>query len=215
MCLSGRIGCLDAYPQLALGHLALQQPLVRLVRLRYHLLRCSFVDGLSVVAEGVEGLPIRHLVPPEPLSYAGYGVWVELLEILEGVDRVEVGVAHLDGDDLPVELAVVNHAQRTQHLDGRDGSHLEGLLAHFHHIQRVVVAERLIHLFAPPLVWVFPCLWEATVVPKDRAVVVSQLPLLDVLFDGVEFVLGVDLHLGLRQTGNLRDEVIQPLAVCL
>jgi hypothetical protein len=55
---------------------------------------------------------------------------------------------------------------------------------------------------------ILPRLGKAAVIPEDRAVVVSELALLDVLSDRVGGLLGGDFHFGLGVLGDLDDGVV-------
>ena len=56
-------------------------------------------------------------------------------------------------------------------------------------------------------VGVLPCLWQASVVPKNGTVIISELALLDILSDGVGLFLGRYFHLSLGVLRDLVDEV--------
>ena len=83
---------------------------------------------------------ISHLVPAEPLADAsqhGLGNIVNVVVLLGQL------VVDGDGQNLPVELTVVNHGEDAKGLDLGDGSHLEGLGADLDDVDRIVVAEDL------------------------------------------------------------------------
>merc|ERR1719502_340831 len=93
-------------PQLARLGLAFEEILVVLVGLGDHLLGLGRVESTLAVAKAVDGLVVGRLVPAEPLADARDGAGVELLDVVDVVDGGGVLVLGVDGDDLPVELAV-------------------------------------------------------------------------------------------------------------
>ncbi len=109
---------------------------------------------------------------------------------------------------LPVQLAVVDHGEHAQRLDLDDGAHGQRPRSDLNDVDRVVVPEAL--QLRVLQVGILPGLGEAAVVPEDRAVVIPQLALLDVLRDGVVRFLRRDLHLRLGHLGNLDDGVVVP-----
>mmetsp|Transcript_18235 Transcript_18235/g.60116 ORF Transcript_18235/g.60116 Transcript_18235/m.60116 type:complete len:348 (+) Transcript_18235:19-1062(+) len=199
-------------PQLARVRLARHQVLVEAVGLLDDVHGLLGAERLLAVPERVDRLPVRGLVPPEPLADARDGARVKLLNVVHVVDLRGVLVGGVDRDQLPVELAVVDHREHTKRLDGRDGAHREGGGANLDHVERVVVAERTAHVLVALDVGVLPRLGQAAVVPKDRAVVQPRLALLLVLLDRVALRLGVNLHLLEGHLRNLGEHVVEAVA---
>mmetsp|Transcript_97967 Transcript_97967/g.272576 ORF Transcript_97967/g.272576 Transcript_97967/m.272576 type:complete len:212 (-) Transcript_97967:394-1029(-) len=190
-------------PELALVRLAPDEFLPGPVRLRNHLQGVRPVQGLLVIAEGVEGLAVRRLVPPEPLADAGDDAGALRLHVLDVAQLRRQRVGDADGDDLPIELAVIDHGKRAQYLHARHLALRKLPAANLDHVERVVVS---LHVELPvDLRRVLPSLRKEAVVPEDRSVVVPQLAGLDVLSDRVHPLLRVDLVLGRRHLRDLGD----------
>mmetsp|Transcript_16723 Transcript_16723/g.48018 ORF Transcript_16723/g.48018 Transcript_16723/m.48018 type:complete len:323 (-) Transcript_16723:7-975(-) len=174
-----------------------------LVGLGNDLLGLGGIEELLIETEAVEGLVVGGLVPAEPFPDTvldGIGDVVNVVVLLG--ERVVDG----NGNDLPVQLAVIDHGKDAEGLDLGDSSHLQGLGTDLDNINRIVIAEHL--ELRVLLVGVLPGLGKAAVVPEDGAVVVAEVALLDVLGNGVVGLLGGDLHLGLGHLGDLDDHVV-------
>mmetsp|Transcript_58851 Transcript_58851/g.127742 ORF Transcript_58851/g.127742 Transcript_58851/m.127742 type:complete len:285 (+) Transcript_58851:280-1134(+) len=187
-------------PELALVGLAGHEALPGVVGLLNDLQGHLLVQRLLVEAEGIDGLVVGGLVPAEPLADAADDARALRLDVADVVQLGRELVVLADRDDLPVELAVVDHREDAEDLHGLDGALGQRRRADLDHVQRVVVAGALrlrVHD-----VGVLPGLREHAVVPEDRAVVVTKLALLDVLRNGVAALLRGHLHLRL---GHLRD----------
>ena len=65
---------------------------------------------------------------------------LSLLDIGDIVDQGSLGIIHGDGDDLPVQLAVIDHGQDSEGLDLVHTSALPGLGSDLNNINRVVVS---------------------------------------------------------------------------
>ena len=103
-----------------------------------------------------------HLVGAEPLANFPNLAWEQLLEVSDVVDLGRQRIGCVDRENLPVSLAVVNHAQDTQSLDSTHVTRLQHGTADFNNINRVAVADtvgiRVLH------VRVLPSLREEAVV---------------------------------------------------
>mmetsp|Transcript_25678 Transcript_25678/g.70613 ORF Transcript_25678/g.70613 Transcript_25678/m.70613 type:complete len:292 (+) Transcript_25678:104-979(+) len=196
-------------PEAPLLRHAVAELLPRIVRLRDDLQSLGRVQGLLLEAELVELLAVRRLVPAQPLTDPADHAGALLVDVRDVRELLRKGVVFADADDLPVQLAVVDHRQDPQHLDRLHGAHWQRLGADLHGIQRVIVADDLqLRVLVDR---VFPRLGEHAVVPEDGPVVVAQLALLHVLLDGILWLLGVHLHLMRRHLGDLDDHVEEPL----
>lgn len=106
------------------------------------------------------------------------------LDVLDVVDLLGEGVGGVDRDDLPVELAVVDHGVNADALDRVDAAHVEGAAGDLDDVNGVVVAKDA----AGGLVLVagvLPGLGQEAVVPVDVVGVEAEFALLGVLLDGV------------------------------
>ena len=110
---------------------------------------------------------------------------------------------------LPIQFAIVDHGDHPQRLDLDDGTHGERPRSDLDDVDGIVIPEAL--QFRMLLVGVLPRLGQATVIPEDRSVVIAELPLLDVLGDGVVRFLRRDLHLRLGHLGDLDHGVVRAL----
>ena len=134
------------------------------------------------------------------------------------MDVIEVlrqRIRHINADHFPVRLPLVNHREHTEDLDLDDGAPGLDLVADLAHVDRVVVPLAVSRLVS--VVGVLPGLGDGAIVP-DVAVVgeavgdIPQLAFLDVLLQGVEGRLGVDLDLGVAPPRDLDNHVVDTLA---
>lgn len=98
------------------------------------------VQELLIEPESVQRLVIRSFVPPEPLPYPilnGRGDVIDVV-VLGGE-----GVGGVDGDDLPVELAVVYHGDDAEGLNGGDGAGVKGSGPDLDDVDGIVVSVDL------------------------------------------------------------------------
>jgi hypothetical protein len=97
---------------------------------------------LALAGEGklVLGLAIGNLVDTEPLIGSTEQTGEMAFDILDIVELRSQGVVHVDDDDLPVGLALVEQSHDTEDLDLDDIAGLVDELANLADIQRVVVA---------------------------------------------------------------------------
>lgn len=90
--------------------------------------RQHLVLGLAVKGKLVLGLAGGDFVDAEPLHRGGEVAAHDLLEVLDGVEGLGAGVAHVDANYLPVRLALVDHGKDAKDLDLAhlaDGAHLQ------------------------------------------------------------------------------------------
>eukprot|EP00443_Scrippsiella_acuminata_P059213 CAMPEP_0115454908 /NCGR_PEP_ID=MMETSP0271-20121206/43885_1 /TAXON_ID=71861 /ORGANISM="Scrippsiella trochoidea, Strain CCMP3099" /LENGTH=275 /DNA_ID=CAMNT_0002881347 /DNA_START=54 /DNA_END=878 /DNA_ORIENTATION=+ len=169
-----------------------------------HDVQCSgFAKHFLVEPELVERLSVRRLVPTEPLPNPRDHAWHLFFNICNGLDVSRNRVPSVDGDDLPIELAVIDHCQRTENLDTQDLPLLVSAAPDLDNVQRVIVAENFqLWVFHS---WILPSLRQISIIPKDRAMIVAQLALLYVLSDGIDRLLSCDLHLRLCHLRDLCD----------
>merc|ERR1712003_543325 len=91
-----------------------------------------------VESEFVEWLVIGGLVPSEPFSDSGLDGLGDILDVV-----VFLGERIIDGNgnNLPVQFAIVDHSENTKNLDFVDASGIEGLGSDFDNIDRIVVTH--------------------------------------------------------------------------
>mmetsp|Transcript_1280 Transcript_1280/g.3721 ORF Transcript_1280/g.3721 Transcript_1280/m.3721 type:complete len:271 (+) Transcript_1280:107-919(+) len=168
------------------------------------------VKALVVVTELVLRLAVGHLVVAEPDQDLLELPWELPLDVVDVVHLVGLWVVHVDGDDLPVELAVVDHGVNSQDLDLVHATHLQLTGADLDHVHWVVVPRDLAVLV--DVARVLPGLREQAVVPVDVVRVEPQVTLLDVLLDRGGLLVGRHLHLRGGLLRDLAHEVEGPLA---
>jgi hypothetical protein len=159
----------------------------------------ALVLALAGESELVLGLAIGDLVDAEPLIGSTEKARQVAFDILDVVELGGQGVVHVNNDDLPVGLLLVNESHDAEDLDLLDLASVADELADLADIERVVVALGLglrVHG-----VGVLPSLRESTIVPqvalvREAVANKSELALLDVLLDGVEELLLGDLDGG-------------------
>mmetsp|Transcript_16624 Transcript_16624/g.52328 ORF Transcript_16624/g.52328 Transcript_16624/m.52328 type:complete len:290 (-) Transcript_16624:195-1064(-) len=193
------------HPELLLVRLAVAELAPGLVRLRHHLQGFRPRQGALLEAEAVQRLLVRRLVPPEPLADAGHHAPALGLDVADVLELRRQRVVRADADDLPVQLAIIDHRQHAQDLHGLDRALGQRHGADLHDVHGVVVARALGHGVLDA--GVLPGLREHAVVPEDGPVVVAELALLHVLRDWAPRLLGVHLHLVPRHLRNLDDAV--------
>ena len=159
-----------------------------LVRLLNNLERVVSGHGLGSQRVGVD-LSREALVVAEVLADGLDGSGQVHLDVVDVVEHVRHGVGDVDGDDLPVRLAVVDEAEHAQHLDGADAAHAHLHGADLDAVDRVVVAG--VAGVGRGHLRVLPRLREVAVVEHHVAVlVVAQLAVLRVLLDRVVQLAG-------------------------
>lgn len=208
--LDPRVLCRKANAVLCCLVLAADQAAPGVMALVDHVEGVVTVLGLAVEGKLVRGLAVGHLVHAEPLVGGLEQARLVFPDIVDVVDDVGQGVLHVDGQDLPVGLALVEQRHDAEHLDLLDLAGAGDGLADLAHVERVVVA-------AGPRLGVH----GAGVLPRlrERAVVVdvavvreavaheAQRALLCVLDDGVEGLGLGDLELGVGPARDLDDHV--------
>lgn len=195
----------------ALGvDLAADKAVPRLLALLDDIEGVGLVLGLAAERELVLGLAVGDLVDAEPLVRGTEQAREVALDVLDVVHLGGVGVLDVDGDDLPVGLAIVEQGHHTENLDLLDLTSVANSLTDLANVEGIVVTNSL--RVGVLVVRVLPGLGERTVVP-DVALVGEavahkpQLTLLGVLKNRVEAVLLVDLELGVRPTRDLNHHV--------
>ena len=108
----------------------------------------TFVDDLSGVLlvlrltrerELVLGLAIGDLVDTEPLVGSTEEAGEVALDILDVVELGRKGVVHIDDDDLPVGLLLVEQGHNTEDLDLLDLAGVANELTDLADVERVIV----------------------------------------------------------------------------
>lgn len=145
----------------------------------------------------VLGLAVGDLVDTEPLVGGAQEAGQVALDVLDVVELGGKRVVHVNDDDLPVRLLLVEQRHDAEDLDLLDLAGVADQLANLADVERIVVALGL--GLGVDGVGVLPGLGEGTVVPQVALVGeavsdVSQLALLDVLLDGVEELVLGDLE---------------------
>ena len=141
-------------------------------------------------------LAIWDLVDTEPLIRGAEKAWKVTLDILNIVKLGRERVVHINDNDLPVGLALVEESHDTENLDLLDLTWLGNQFTNLADIEWVVVTL-LLGLWVSDI-WVFPGLWECAVVPEvalvwEAVANESQLALLGILLDRVELLILGDL----------------------
>mmetsp|Transcript_11286 Transcript_11286/g.13423 ORF Transcript_11286/g.13423 Transcript_11286/m.13423 type:complete len:207 (+) Transcript_11286:153-773(+) len=163
------------------------------------------------MAKTVDRLVIWRLVPSKPFSDSRDGAWVMLLNVLHIVDLRCLRIVSIDSNKFPIKFSVIYHTEDSKRLHCSDGPHFKRSRANLHDIKRIVVTESTSDVIVSLDVWIFPSLRQAAIVPEDRAMVVTNLPLLHVLFDRVKICLCIDFHLCLGHLGNLGNHVVKSI----
>ena len=78
------------------------------VGLLYDVHRLAQIEGALAVAERIDGLAVRRLVPAKPLANARHSARQQTLDILDAMQRRRQRVVNTHTNKLPVQLAVVN-----------------------------------------------------------------------------------------------------------
>ena len=151
------------------------------------------------------------------------------LDVLDVVQLGSERISDVNDDDLPIGFTLIEEGHDTENLDLLDLASKPDLFTDLANVERIVVALGL--GFGMRVVGIFPGLeecyyfkktWvntrdatnlrEGTVVP-DVAVVgeavanETQTALLDVLFDGIEWLFLGDLEFGVGPAGDFDDHV--------
>lgn len=94
-------------------------------------------------SELVFRLAIRDLVDTEPLVGGAEKTRQMAFDILDVVELVGKRVVHINDDDLPVSLFLVEESHDTENLDLLDLASVTDQLANFADVERIVVALSL------------------------------------------------------------------------
>jgi len=164
----------------------------------------------------VFGLAIGDFVNTEPLIRGAYEAGQMALDVLDVVQFGREWVLHVDDEDFPVRLALVEERHDPEDLDLLDLSNVPDLLPNLADVQRIVVTPGL--GLSMLLSGILPRLGESTVIPDvpvvGKAVAhEAQAALLDILLDGVERLLLGNFHLGIRPAGNFDNHVEYAIAL--
>lgn len=163
--------------------------LPELVSLSHHILRKRRVLSLAVECELVFRLAVGHFVELEPFHRGSKQSREEFLNIFDILQLISDWVGHVNCQELPVSLALVNQSECSQNLDLHNVSALSNARTDFADVNGIVIALAAGGLI--DMIGVFPCLWKCAVVP-DVALMgedvghIAQFAFLDVLLDGVE-----------------------------
>lgn len=204
--LDGRVGGRDAA---RLG-LASNKALPGLSTLANDIHGVGLVLALASEGELVLGLAVRDLVDTEPLVGGTEEARQVALNVLDVVELRGQRVVHVNDNDLPVSLLLVEKGHDTEDLDLLDLAGVANKLADLADIERVVVTLGL--GLGVDGVGVLPGLGEGTVVPEvalvgEAVADEAKLALLDILLDGVEELLLGDLKLAVGPSRDLDDHV--------
>jgi hypothetical protein len=187
----------DLQVDVTLGGLASDELLPGLGALTDNVHGVLLVLALAGEGELVLGLAIGNFVDAEPLVGGTEKAGQVPLDVLDVVKAGSERVVHVNNDDLPVSLTLVEEGHDTEDLDLLDLTDLGDELTDLAHVERVVVT---VHLgLGVGDVGVLPGLGEAAVVPEvalvgEAVADEAQLALLSVLLDGVEGLLLGDLQ---------------------
>ena len=134
---------LNLHRNITLGGLAGDETLPSLGALADDVHGVLLVLALAGEGELVLRLAIGNLIDAEPLVGGAEKTGQVTLDILDVVELGGQGVVHVDDDDLPVRLTLVEQSHDTEDLDLDDISGLVDELANLAHVERVVVAVGL------------------------------------------------------------------------
>lgn len=129
--------------EVVLGSLASNELLPGLGALTDNVHGVLLVLALAGEGELVLGLAIGNLVDAEPLVGGTEEAGQVALDVLDIVELGSQGVVHVDDDDLPVSLALVEQSHDTEDLDLDDISGLVDKLTDLADVERVVVTVGL------------------------------------------------------------------------
>jgi len=179
-----------------------------------HLKRVFLVLGLSVERELVGRFSIGDLIIAEPVVDLLHIAGSCLLQVVEVMKLAGLRIVHIDGDDLPISLPLVDESERAQDLHRADASTHSLCGSDFDHVQRIPVASSA--SFGMFHRRIFPSLRESSIVPRIAFVVLdvgheAELAILDVLADGVELFSCGDFQLAVGSTRDLAHKVEQRL----
>mmetsp|Transcript_19749 Transcript_19749/g.54923 ORF Transcript_19749/g.54923 Transcript_19749/m.54923 type:complete len:336 (+) Transcript_19749:583-1590(+) len=165
------------------------------------------VHELLSQSKDIWWLAVWDLVGAEPLADGIEHAWHLLLDVVDVVEEWGPLVLTVDGDDLPVGFAFIDHAEHTKDLDWSDGTDWDDTGTNLADIQRIVVSAAAFGIRVDEG-WVFPCLWQTSVVEEDVTLLeLTKLSLLLVLLDWCEIFSCGNFHLFSGELWNLVDVV--------
>jgi len=196
--------------KVALGCFASDESLPRFSALADNISGILLVLAFSGEGKLVLGLAIRDLVDTEPLIGSPQEARKVSLDVLDIVELRSQRVVDIDDNDLPIGLFFVKQGHHAQDLDLLDLARFGDELANLANVQWVVVSLGL-GLWVNNI-GVFPGLREGTVVPeialvREAVSHISELALLDILFDGIEGFLLANLHLSVGPARNFNNHI--------
>jgi len=173
---------------------------------------------LSLAGEGelIFGLSVGDLVDPEPLVGSPDETRQVTLDVLDVVQLGSEGVGNVDDDDFPVGFTLIEKGHDTENLDLFDLANITDLFTDLANIEGIVVTLGL--GLRVRVVGILPGLRECAVVPDvtvmgEAVSNETQTTFLDVLLDGVEWLLLGDLKLGVGPTRDLHNHVEDAIAL--
>mmetsp|Transcript_39980 Transcript_39980/g.66562 ORF Transcript_39980/g.66562 Transcript_39980/m.66562 type:complete len:206 (+) Transcript_39980:297-914(+) len=145
---------------------------------------------LAIECKRILRLPISCLVHLEPLANL-IQLCLPFLcssQIFHSLQTTGPRVIHINGNDLPIRLTLINHGQAAQYLHLVDGSHGQTVGADLHKINRICITHTT--CVRVRLIGVLKRLRDQPIIERDptKAHLIREVPqliLLTVLLDGV------------------------------
>mmetsp|Transcript_28418 Transcript_28418/g.68965 ORF Transcript_28418/g.68965 Transcript_28418/m.68965 type:complete len:266 (+) Transcript_28418:409-1206(+) len=169
--------------------------------------------GIGLVHEAlsqtksVGWLAIGDLVGTVPFTNGIKHTWHFLFNVINVIDKGGPLVVSINGDDLPVSFALVNHHEDTKNLDRSDFSWLDNASTNFANVNWIIVTTATFGIRVDEG-RVFPSLWKTSVVEEDISLLeLTKLSLLFILLDGCELFIGGDFVLFSGELGDFADKV--------
>lgn len=188
--------------------------LPELVSLGHDVLRKSRVLSLAVECKLIFRLAVGHFVELEPFDRGSQKSREELLNIFNIVQLISNWISHVDSEELPVSLALVDQRECSQDLDLHNVSALGDARADFANVDGIVVAFAAGGLI--DVIRILPRLRQGAVVPNVALVWenvghIAQFALLDVLLDWIERLVQGDLkEKGRRDMSTFDQSISSP-----
>mmetsp|Transcript_31072 Transcript_31072/g.56376 ORF Transcript_31072/g.56376 Transcript_31072/m.56376 type:complete len:264 (+) Transcript_31072:262-1053(+) len=161
------------------------------------------IQPFLIKAKSIQGLVIRCLVPSEPFTDT-------ILDGVRDIINIIVFLSELvidgNGNNLPVQFAIINHGNHTQRLDLRNRSHSNSLGTNLNNINGIIITKAL--QLGVLRVGILPSLGKTSIVPEDGTVVITKLALLNILCDGIVGFFRGDLHFGLGHFWDFNDGIV-------
>mmetsp|Transcript_10247 Transcript_10247/g.29204 ORF Transcript_10247/g.29204 Transcript_10247/m.29204 type:complete len:284 (-) Transcript_10247:223-1074(-) len=165
------------------------------------------VHEFLVQSKDVGRLAVGDFVRAEPFADGIEHAWHLFVDVLNVVEERRPLVFGVDGDDLPVGLAFVDHAEDSEDLDGADATGLDDTSTNLAHIQRIIITTATLGIRMDEC-RIFPCLWQASVIEENVTFLeLTKLSLLFILLDGCEIFIRCDFELFASKFGNLIDVI--------